>query len=395
MKFFESKYYAHFTQPLIRDMSVPHVKTNDDRRGPFIRDHMYIASKSQYGMAGGVLGCYCIRMPLMKGYKLNRKHIEETWTKVTDLTLPKTRYRLDIDLDTLDDMFQTVYFHEESEFFVLLTGQRVDDISYNEFTTLGLHAPFGIDIHAGMTTLMTNGDIYFVEVTPVPTMGVLVSSSSGYTIKHRNLECHDIDFDTMYVDGFEEVSDTIVECLQEKDSSGLIILHGEPGTGKTNFIRWLSGKSKRDMVFIPPDMVSSLASPTFVKFLLDNVGLTFIVEDAESSLSPRQGSEKSIVSSILNLTDGLLGDILKCQFLCTFNTELTNIDSALLRPGRLLVRHEFTNLDVATANRYLKSIDSSITVTEPTSLAVLTNLDNLPVENEVIKKTSFGFNSTH
>ena len=90
-----------------------------------------------------------------------------------------------------------------------------------------------------------------------------------------------------------------------------------------------------------------------------------------------------------------MGDILKCQFLCTFNTELTNIDSALLRPGRLLVRHEFTNLDVATANRYLKSIDSSITVTEPTSLAVLTNLDNLPVENEVIKKTSFGFNSTH
>jgi ATP-dependent 26S proteasome regulatory subunit len=48
----------------------------------------------------------------------------------------------------------------------------------------------------------------------------------------------------------------------------------------------------------------------------------------------------------LNLTDGLLNDILNIQIIATFNTKLSNIDKALLRPERLIARKEFSELSI-------------------------------------------------
>ena len=42
------------------------------------------------------------------------------------------------------------------------------------------------------------------------------------------------------------------------------------------------------------------------------------------------------------MSDGILSDIAKCQIICTFNTQLSNIDSAL--SGRLLGECYFDKL---------------------------------------------------
>ena len=47
----------------------------------------------------------------------------------------------------------------------------------------------------------------------------------------------------------------------------------------------------------------------------------------------------------MNITDGLLGDSLDLKFICTFNSPLSTIDSALLRKGRLKVIYEFKELE--------------------------------------------------
>ena len=51
------------------------------------------------------------------------------------------------------------------------------------------------------------------------------------------------------------------------------------------------------------------------------------------------------------MTDGLLNDMLNLQIICTFNVDLKKLDSALLRPGRLIARKEFKPLSVIDANR--------------------------------------------
>ena len=58
-------------------------------------------------------------------------------------------------------------------------------------------------------------------------------------------------------------------------------------------------------------------------------------EDAEKVIGDRQNSGSSVgVSNLLNLSDGILGDILNIHVIATFNMDKERIDSALLRKGR-------------------------------------------------------------
>jgi hypothetical protein len=45
----------------------------------------------------------------------------------------------------------------------------------------------------------------------------------------------------------------------------------------------------------------------------------------------------------------LLGDAMHQQIIATFNCDLSSIDPALLRKGRLIANHEFNKLDVETS----------------------------------------------
>jgi ATP-dependent 26S proteasome regulatory subunit len=52
----------------------------------------------------------------------------------------------------------------------------------------------------------------------------------------------------------------------------------------------------------------------------------------------------SVVSTILQLTDGLFSDYLNIKIICTFNTNIERIDKALLRKGRMIAKYKFTAL---------------------------------------------------
>lgn len=82
-----------------------------------------------------------------------------------------------------------------------------------------------------------------------------------------------------------------------------------------------------------------------------------------------------MVATILNIADGILSDVLECQFICTFNADLMDIDHALLRRGRLIAEYKFGKLDTDKCNQYLTSVGKDIKVNEPITLAELTHID--------------------
>lgn len=388
MEFFKSPYYV----PVAELTQVEDVLLSDEEasRRRWLRNMVAVKS-SGTSFPHSILEEYLIRFPVLTNYRLSREVIESTWEEVTDLKGSRARYTVPINDGDLSVLYNKVYYHPESEFFAMMSTANQEDSQPGYVLTLRLYSPIGANQEEGINKLLKDKSLVEYSRDKRPGLSVLVNTRTGLSIRYNKLQDVDIDFDTMYPSEFKIASNEIVKAVDDESKAGLIILHGQPGTGKTNYLRWLTSQTERRIVFIPPEMVTQLTSPGFVSFLMENKGLAFIVEDAESTLSPRMGSEKSIVSTILNLTDGLLGDVLQCQFICTFNTELTNIDEALLRPGRLLVRQEFRNLTVEESNKYLESVGSDVRVDKDSSLAELTNIKTPPTVSEKQSKRGFGF----
>ncbi len=149
---------------------------------------------------------------------------------------------------------------------------------------------------------------------------------------------------------------------------GLAILEGQPGTGKTSYLRHLMGvlKETHRFYFIPASTLDVLSEPEFIGFWATqrqaHTDRQFVVvlEDADAALMTRQSDNREQVSAILNLSDGMLADFLRLQIICTINCKADDIDQALLRPGRLLSHHVFDRLDYAHAVRLAKHRGSTL-----------------------------------
>ena len=101
--------------------------------------------------------------------------------------------------------------------------------------------------------------------------------------------------------------------------------------------------------------------------MLKNRNAILLIEDAEKVLTTREHSnENSVVSTILQLTDGLFSDYLNIKIICTFNTSIDKIDKALLRKGRMIAYYEFKPLAAEKANELLRSMKLAPTEDEMT-----------------------------
>jgi hypothetical protein len=139
--------------------------------------------------------------------------------------------------------------------------------------------------------------------------------------------------------------------------SGLTVLHGPPGCGKTSYLRGLMSRllGKFEFYYLPVSSFDVLTSPSFVSFWLEQPGdrkmRIAILEDAEELLLPRDQGSQTDVSNLLNIGDGFLGEHLKLHVIATTNWPIRQLDPALLRPGRLLGTREFRRLTRLEAQR--------------------------------------------
>lgn len=225
---------------------------------------------------------------------------------------------------------------------------------------------------------------------------VVYSAQNGFEKTGFNIKKVNVDLDVNYNDGFPEVSKEIIKGLNDKDKSNLVMLSGTPGTGKTTYIRYLTSKLNKNIIFISPDMVNSITDPAFIPFLMKNNDSILIIEDAEPAIGSRDGGGRtSAVSNILNLTDGLLSDCLNISIVATFNTSTNDIDKALLRKGRLLKNYKFDKLEIGKTKKLLKSLDKNTdTVKEPMSLADIYFFD-VDNNSETLKPKAVGFGANY
>lgn len=160
----------------------------------------------------------------------------------------------------------------------------------------------------------------------------------------------------------------------------IILLHGEPGLGKTYFIRlllrewkkWCSGEYLIDAeqffgsASYMQRLVFEHAQDDTEKFRM------IICEDADEFISADgKSTVGQSVSRLFNLADGMVGQGTNTLILLTTNEPIEKFHPALLRPGRSLANIQFEQLSAEESNAWLKAHGLDIAVDGSQSLASL------------------------
>ena len=224
-------------------------------------------------------------------------------------------------------------------------------------------------------------------------IALVIQTNRGYDTTSFELPKQKLDIELGYGKSFKPIHEKIIHKLNEPKSKGLVLLHGTPGTGKTHYLKYLASKIKNKRVlFIPPFLADFITSPEMTPFLIQNAGSVLFIEDAEKVITDRNTGGGNGVSNILNITDGILSDILNIQIVATFNMDKKKIDEALLRKGRLIAEHKFDALPTEDSQALIDHLGFDYKTDKPMTLTEIYNLSEVEYKSEDKGRTTIGFN---
>lgn len=217
----------------------------------------------------------------------------------------------------------------------------------------------------------------------------LINVSQGdYYTQTSKINKVDLDINKYYNDDFKPVFEDIKNFLDTK-GSGLILLSGKIGSGKTSFIRYLCSNYPHEYIIVPNSIASRMGDPELISFMTDHEDSIFVLEDCEQLLEDRSSNMfNNAISTILNMADGLLSDIMNIKLICTFNADVSSIDPALLRKGRCFARYEFGDLCEEKVRILNDEFNLNLPEIKPMTLAEIFNSEQTDYTD---KQTKLGF----
>lgn len=158
---------------------------------------------------------------------------------------------------------------------------------------------------------------------------------------------------------FELIS---TELKTETPTGRLAIVEGPPGSGKSFLIKGLiEAVEGAIFVLLPAALTAQLGDPGLLPALMglksgSELPIVLILEDADAALAKRLSDNMSMVSALLNFTDGIYGEMLDIRVVASSNTKKFEIDEALVRDGRLICHTHVGQPDRATRESILRRI---------------------------------------
>ncbi|MBS9779870.1 MAG: ATPase, partial [Moraxellaceae bacterium] len=218
------------------------------------------------------------------------------------------------------------YFHPNYEIF-LITNEKVsneeDDVfDKNILRVSRLYYNSRKDDLADKLTEFS--EKYLEQYASIEAkISILMKEDKELCFKKHKIKPLPINLETMYNTDFLPVHKKILHDLTNTNK-GVVMLHGISGSGKTNYLKWLTSQvPDKDFIFVPNNMIELLLEPSLINLLIDNKNSVIVLEDCENYILERNVAQSNtdVVASILNIADGILSDVLECQFICTFNAK--------------------------------------------------------------------------
>ncbi len=184
---------------------------------------------------------------------------------------------------------------------------------------------------------------------------------------------------------YASLSDYIDEYINS--TSSVLILIGPPGTGKTTFIKNLIHRSNSNakVTYDPKIMMDD----SFFAGFIDDDSRFLIMEDADEFLQSRVDGN-TMMHKFLNVSDGLISAADKKMVFSTNLPNVSDIDEALMRPGRCFDVVQFRPLTRAEATAVKAEIGDTSDLPDGNQITLAEIFSSQP-SGKTYKRRQIGF----
>lgn len=232
---------------------------------------------------------------------------------------------------------------------------------------------------------------YPVEHSKIPQFQLVSSKLEYTTLKINSNKVFNIP--EQFNDDFLPVDQTIQDWINNSETNGIAILHGLKGTGKSSYIEYLiTTYYKKTFLYVTKETVIGLLSNSLFDLIRAFRNKIVIFEDCEQLIQRRtEYQSNSFISTLLNLSDGILASSCACKFILTFNCRISEIDDALLRKGRCIANYEFKQLEKGKTALLLDKLGKKYDAVpkEGLTLADIFNYEDVDCEAKPTRKIGF------
>ena len=178
---------------------------------------------------------------------------------------------------------------------------------------------------------------------------LLKTEGSDFSLRKIEAKKVNLDLNLFYNDDFLPFHEKLSAFLEDDKQSGLALIHGKQGTGKTAYLKHLIFNSEHKFILVPRNLFTALDNPNLFFYLKEFKEFVLVLEDCDVLLTG-SGKYNSLMGFLRN-AEGLMSNDFVYKIICTASVSGHQINFNYLRKARNVYRYEMTGLSVEKANR--------------------------------------------